>query len=76
LPADDGTFSVSPRAGETHWFSAGDLVAIPAGACVKRLVRRPARGLTLKVPSSAGKVHCGECPRECTWRVEPFAGPR
>jgi len=69
-----GYFEVAT--GETHWFSAGDLFAIPAGACVKRLVRRTARGVTVKLPSSAGKVHCGECPRECTWRVEPFAGPR
>jgi quercetin dioxygenase-like cupin family protein len=67
-----GYFEVAT--GETHWFPAGDLVAIPAGACVRRLVRRRARGVTLKVPSSAGKVHCDGCDRQCRWRVEPFAG--
>jgi len=67
-----GYFEVAT--GETHWFSAGDLVAIPAGACVKRRVRRPARGVTLKVPSSAGKVECRSCARECAWRVEAFVG--
>jgi quercetin dioxygenase-like cupin family protein len=66
-----GYFEVAT--GETHWFDAGDLIAIPAGACVKRLVRRPARGVTLKVPSAAGKVHCQCCARECAWRVEPFS---
>ena len=60
--------------GVTHWFVAGDLVAIAAGACVRRLVRRPARGVTLKVPSSAEKVHCRSCARECACRTERFAG--
>jgi quercetin dioxygenase-like cupin family protein len=58
--------------GETHWFTAGDLVAIPPGACVRRRVRGPARGVTVKVPSLAAKVHCDGCPRECAWRCEPF----
>jgi quercetin dioxygenase-like cupin family protein len=72
LEGEIGYFEVAT--GETHWFGAGDLVAIPAGACVKRLVRRSARGVTLKVPSAARKVHCYCCARECAWRVEPFSG--
>jgi quercetin dioxygenase-like cupin family protein len=60
--------------GVTHWFAAGDLVAIPAGACVRRLVRQPARGVTLKVPSLATKIHCDACPRACRFREAPFAG--
>lgn len=60
--------------GTTHWFGPGDLVAIPAGACVKRLVRTRARGVTLKVPSVGGKIHCEGCARPCTYRVAPFAG--
>jgi len=65
-----GYFEVA--SGATHWFGAGDLVAIPAGACVKRLVRCPARGVTLKVPSSSTKIHCETCARECAWRITPF----
>jgi hypothetical protein len=65
-----GYFEVA--SGETHWFVAGDLIAIPARTCVRRLVRRPARGVTLKVPSGATKIHCDRCARECVWRVAPF----
>ena len=45
---------------------------IPAGACVKRLVRAPARGVTVKVPSSGTKIHCDRCSRDCRWRAAPF----
>src|SRR5439155_462305 len=45
-----GYFEVA--SGVTHWFAAGDFVAITAGACVKRMVRAPARGVTVKVPPS------------------------
>lgn len=64
-----GYFEVA--SGESHWFGAGDLIAIPAGACVKRIVQRPARGVTLKVPSAGSKIHCDACARECEWRVAP-----
>jgi len=67
-----GYFEVATRT--THWFAAGDLVAIPPGACVKRMVRSRARGVTLKVPSVAAKIHCDRCGRECTYRVAPFGG--
>jgi quercetin dioxygenase-like cupin family protein len=67
-----GYFEVA--SGATHWFGAGDMVAIPAGACVKRLVRARARGVTVKVPSLATKIHCPACPRECTYRTAPYAG--
>ncbi len=65
-----GYFEVA--SGVSHWFGAGDFVAIPAGACVKRLVRAPARGVTVKVPSSGTKIHCDRCSRDCRWRVAPF----
>lgn len=57
--------------GETHWFAPGDLAVIPAGTCVERLVRRPARGVTVKVPSAGTKIHCEGCARECARRVAP-----
>ncbi len=60
--------------GATHWFGPGDLVAIPARVCVRRVVRRAARGLAVKVPSSAAKVHCDACARACAWRAAPCAG--
>lgn len=65
---------VEVASGATHWFAAGDFFAIPAGACVRRVIRRPARGLTLKVPSAAAKIHCERCARECAARTAPFAG--
>jgi hypothetical protein len=72
IDGEIGYFEVAT--GATHWFSAGDMVAIPAGACVKRLVRRPARAVTLKVPSGSRKIGCSACVRECAWRVDAFAG--
>jgi quercetin dioxygenase-like cupin family protein len=60
--------------GETHWFAPGDMVAIPARACVRRRVRRPARGVTVKVPSHAEKIHCDRCARVCAERVAPCVG--
>lgn len=57
--------------GTTHWFGPGDFVAIPAGQCVKRVVRGPAWGLTVKVPSSDAKIHCDGCSRDCLLRVAP-----
>ena len=61
---------VDSATGETHWFSPGDLRVLPPGVCVKRVVRRPARTVAIKVPSSAEKVHCAECPRACAARLE------
>jgi hypothetical protein len=72
LEGEIGYFEVAT--GTTHWFAPGDLVAIPPRACVRRVVRRAARGLAVKVPSSAGKVHCDACARACAWRVAPCAG--
>jgi uncharacterized cupin superfamily protein len=60
--------------GQTHWFMAGDLVAIPARACVRRRVRQTARGVTVKVPSQAGKIRCDGCARVCASRVAPCVG--
>lgn len=55
----------------TRWFQAGDVCIIPKGVCVKRLVRQPARTVTVKVPSKDDKVLCQVCPRECIWRIAP-----
>ena len=60
--------------GETHWFNMGDFIVIPAGVCVRRLVCQSAKTVAMKVPSSAEKVHCGQCRRVCAWRVEPYRG--
>lgn len=57
--------------GETEWFTAGDLRCLPAGICVKRMVRRATRTLAIKVPSNAEKIHCAECSRACARRVTP-----
>ena len=58
--------------GETHWFGPGDVRVLPPGVCVQRLVRKRTRTVAIKVPSSAEKVHCAQCPRECARRVEPY----
>lgn len=55
--------------GEEHWFGPGDFVTVPAGVCVQRKVREPCRALAIKVPSSAAKVHCQDCGRECAYRL-------
>ena len=66
-----GYFEVA--SGTTHWFVAGDFIAIPPGVCVRRVVRTRARGVTVKVPSVSAKIHCEACSRECAWRTAPFA---
>ena len=60
--------------GETSWFRAGDFSAIPAGVCVRRIVRERSRTIAVKVPSSAERVVCGSCARECAWRISPYLG--
>jgi mannose-6-phosphate isomerase-like protein (cupin superfamily) len=58
--------------GRARWFGSGDLVVIPPGVCVKRLVRKTVRTLAIKIPSKAEKVHCAGCPRECSARLAPY----
>jgi hypothetical protein len=58
--------------GETQWFGPGDLRILTPGTCVQRIVRTPTRTVAIKVPSSAEKVHCAECPRECAVRLTPY----
>ena len=57
--------------GALHRFEPGDLTLIPAGVCVRRTVDQACRTLALKLPSSAEKVHCRGCHRECPSRQEP-----
>jgi mannose-6-phosphate isomerase-like protein (cupin superfamily) len=58
--------------GEVQCFRTGDLRTVPAGVCVRRSVEEPCRTLAVKVPSSDRKIHCCDCTRTCTQRVEPF----
>jgi len=60
--------------GETKWFQPGDFSAIPAGVCVTRIVREHSRTIAVKVPSSAERVVCSTCPRECAWRINRYLG--
>ncbi len=64
-----GTLDV--LAGVTRWSGQGDLIIVPQGACVRRLVRMPVQTLAVKVPSDSGKIECGRCQRQCTFRVAP-----
>jgi quercetin dioxygenase-like cupin family protein len=70
LEGEVGHFEVTT--GETHWFGPGDVRVLPPGVCVERRVRTAARTVAIKVPSSAEKVHCAECPRDCASRVAPY----
>lgn len=70
IEGEVGYFEVGK--GNTHWFQAGDFCIIPAGVCVKRIVRRSTRTVAVKVPSVNEKVCCSSCRRECTWRVAPM----
>ncbi len=63
---------VEAATGAMHRFEPGDLTLIPAGVCVRRIVDRPCRTLGLKLPSSAEKVHCAQCPRDCPSRQELY----
>jgi len=58
--------------GKVTVFRAGDLATVPAQVCVERRIDQPCRTLAIKVPSNDVKVHCGECPRVCSHRLEPF----
>jgi len=65
-----GYFSVAE--GREHWFEAGDVVCVPARACVRRLVPTRVRALTVKLPSKNDKISCRSCDRICAYRVEPY----
>jgi LSD1 subclass zinc finger protein len=65
---------VEAATGALHRFEPGDLTLIPAGVCVRRIVDQPCRTLALKIPSSAEKVHCAQCTRECPSRQELYGG--
>lgn len=65
-----GYFEIATE--RTHWFREGDFFRIPSGVCVRRLVRERSSTIAIKVPSSAEKIHCAECSRECRHRLEPF----
>jgi quercetin dioxygenase-like cupin family protein len=60
--------------GAVRWFQVGDFFEIPAGVCVQRVIRTPARGLTIKVPSVSTKIHCEACERACDARTAAFVG--
>ena len=69
-----GYFEVA--SGVTHWFGAGDFVAIPAGACVKRMVRAPARyRRSHDAPTPAGASHPCDvpCPPDARLLKNPMA---
>jgi len=71
----EGQIGTSEAAtGEIDWHGVGDLIVVPAGVCVRRLVRRPVRTLTVKVPSDDGAVRCETCSRTCEARTAPFGG--
>jgi quercetin dioxygenase-like cupin family protein len=69
IEGEIGYFEVSTD--QVHWLRPGDFVMIPAGTCVKRLVRDSAYALAVKIPSADDKVHCSECHRHCNWRMVP-----
>jgi hypothetical protein len=69
LEGEIGHFDVAT--GETQWFGPGDLRILPPGVCIQRRIRTAARTVAIKVPSSAEKVHCRDCPRDCASRVAP-----
>jgi mannose-6-phosphate isomerase-like protein (cupin superfamily) len=70
LEGEVGHFDIAT--GETVWFGAGDVRILPPGVCVERRIRTAARTVAIKVPSTAEKVHCAECPRECGSRIAPY----
>jgi mannose-6-phosphate isomerase-like protein (cupin superfamily) len=63
-----GYFSVAD--GREEWFEPGDMIYVPAGACVRRLVPTRVRTLTVKLPSKDDKITCRRCDRVCAYRVE------
>jgi len=56
------------------WFHPGDCSVVPAGVCVKRLIPERARTVAIKVPSSAEKIQCRACSRDCPSRQQPYVG--
>ena len=72
LEGEIGYFEVAT--GETQWLRTGDFSAVPAGVCVRRMVRERARTVAVKVPSNAERVVCAECPRQCASRLTPYLG--
>jgi hypothetical protein len=70
LEGEVGHFDIAT--GDTVWFGPGDVRILPPGVCVERRIRTAARTVAIKVPSTAEKVHCTECPRDCGSRIAPF----
>ena len=60
--------------GETQWLRTGDFSTVPAGVCVRRIVRERSRTVAVKVPSTAERVVCTGCPRVCASRIAPYLG--
>jgi len=60
------------QTGEIHHFIKNDLIHIPMGVCVKRIVTSTCKTLTVKIPSKLDKVICSACSRICTKRISPF----
>jgi hypothetical protein len=60
--------------GDTTWLRGGDFTTVPAGVCVKRIVRESARTVAAKVPSLSERVVCADCPRACSARIAPYMG--
>jgi hypothetical protein len=61
--------------GETTWLRMGDFTTVPAGVCVKRIVKERARTVATKVPSLSERVVCADCPRDCSARIAPYNRP-
>lgn len=61
------------EADKEEWFDMGDMLCIPPGLCVKRLVPCPAKTLTVKIPSLDDKIHCCRCERDCPHRDQRMA---
>lgn len=51
-------------------FNKGDLVKIPSGVCVQRIVNEPTTTIAIKVPSNNEKIMCCQCERNCDSRMD------
>ncbi len=60
---------IESESGRERVFNEGDLIKIPSGLCVTRIVNVPTTTIAIKLPSVDEKVLCAKCNRKCFSRL-------
>jgi uncharacterized cupin superfamily protein len=61
---------IESESGRKKVFNEGDLIKIPSGLCVTRVINVPTTTIVIKLPSVDEKVLCVKCERKCFSRLD------